>query len=111
MIIQRIEPVSCAKMLGVLYGALGFIFGAFASVFFILGSALASARPEMAGRGGAAFGLIGGIAAIVLGPLLYGAMGFLFGFLGAWLYNLIASKTGGIKVDMLPDTAALQPLA
>mgnify|MGYP003700510479 CR=1 FL=1 len=32
-------------------------------------------------------------------PLLFAGAGFLAGLLGALLYNLLAGKTGGIKVD------------
>ena len=42
---------------------------------------------------------IGGAAMLALGiiaPVIYGAMGFVFGALGAWIYNLISNWLGGI---------------
>jgi len=30
-------------------------------------------------------------------PVLYTALGFVFSFLGAWIYNGIAAKVGGIE--------------
>ena len=48
---------------------------------------------------------IGGAAMLVLGilaPVLYGAMGFVFGAIGAWIYNLIAKWLGGIEIQMEP---------
>ncbi|MES2153080.1 MAG: hypothetical protein V4508_25150 [Pseudomonadota bacterium] len=30
-------------------------------------------------------------------PLLYAVMGFVFSALGAWIYNLVASRIGGIE--------------
>ena len=42
-----------------------------------------------------------GIAA----PFLYGGMGFLFGAVGAWIYNLIARRLGGIEIQLEPAPA------
>jgi len=40
-----------------------------------------------------------GIAAIVVFPILYGVMGFVFAALAATVYNLVAAKIGGIEVE------------
>ena len=40
---------------------------------------------------------IGGAAMLALGiiaPFIYGAMGFVFGAIGAWIYNLVAKWLG-----------------
>jgi hypothetical protein len=38
-------------------------------------------------------------------PIFYALFGFLFTLFGAWMYNLIASRIGGIEVTLqdLPD--------
>jgi hypothetical protein len=41
-----------------------------------------------------------GLGAIVVCPIFYGAMGFVFALIGAWFYNLVASKVGGIEIDV-----------
>jgi len=37
------------------------------------------------------------IAMLVLMPLLYTLMGFVFTLIGAWVYNLIAARIGGFE--------------
>ena len=70
MIVKRVGPLSCAKIAGVLYAIMGLIFGAFISLFGIVG---AFAVPEAeAGMLGALFG----IGAIVFVPIFYGCVGF-----------------------------------
>ncbi len=36
----------------------------------------------------------------ILAPVLYGAMGFVLGAIGAWVYNLIATRLGGIEIQL-----------
>jgi hypothetical protein len=101
MIIKRIEPLSCAKIAGVIYGAIGLLIGALFSSFALLGIAFSSGAHGSAGH--AISPLLGaalGIGAIIACPILYGMMGFVFAFLGAWLYNLVASNVGGIEIDI-----------
>jgi len=33
-------------------------------------------------------------------PVIYGVMGFIFGVIGAALYNLVANWIGGIEVEV-----------
>jgi hypothetical protein len=37
------------------------------------------------------------LAMLILMPLLYMVCGFLFTLLGAWVYNLVASRVGGFE--------------
>jgi Transmembrane domain of unknown function (DUF3566) len=97
--IKRIAPLQAGKMLGVLYAALGLI----VIPFFALG-ALAGLFAQHTQSGSAA-----GPAAIATGlmvmmaifvPIIYGAMGFLLGVIGAAIYNLVAQWIGGIEVEV-----------
>ena len=93
MILRRIEPLSFAKIAGLLYAVMGFIGGLFMWMF----------SGVMSGIGGAemdAFAAFFGMGALITLPILYGIMGFIFGFIGAWLYNLVADRIGGIEVDL-----------
>jgi|SRR5450631_1810530 hypothetical protein len=100
---QRIRSVgvlSCAKMLGILYGCMGLLFIPFALV-----GGLATMATQQATGGNGAVGAISGAVLLVLGilaPFLYGAMGFVFGAIGAWIYNLIAKRLGGIEIQLEP---------
>src|SRR5262245_38364997 len=91
MVIQRVGPVSCAKIVGTLYAVLGLVFGAVFSVFAMVGGAASD------NSGFGAMGALLGVGAIVLLPICYGALGFISTFIGAWLYNLLAGAVGGIE--------------
>src|SRR4051812_3286370 len=97
--IKRIAPLQAGKMLGVLYGCLGLIF----LPFFAL-AALVGAFAQHAGHSsdGAPAAILGGL---MLGfglfmPVIYGAMGFIVGVIGAAIYNLISGWIGGIEVEI-----------
>ena len=90
--IKRLDPISVAVMLGVLYAVIGLIVGGVFSLLAILGVAVGGE----AGIGG----LIGGVAALVILPVLYGVLGFIGGLIIAVLYNLVAGMAGGIQVDL-----------
>ena len=90
--IKRLDVMSCGVMLGVLYAVLGLFVGGVFSLM-ALGGAAAGGADMMAG-------LIGGVGAVIILPLMYGVMGFLGGLIGALLYNLCASLVCGIKFDL-----------
>jgi hypothetical protein len=98
MTLRRVDPVSAARLVAVLYALLGLIIGAFASLAFMLGG-IAGAS---AGRfpGSPVFGLLFGAGSIILFPILYGVMGFLMTLIGAMAYNGLAGWLGGIQWDV-----------
>jgi hypothetical protein len=54
-------------------------------------------------------GAVGGIAFAALGlfaPFFYGALGFIFGALGAWAYNFLAQWLGGIQIELVEAPTA-----
>jgi hypothetical protein len=98
---QRIKSVgvlSCAKMLGVLYGCMGLLFIPIALVGGLASIASQQTNSAISGAALLAFGL--------LAPFLYGGMGFVSGAIGAWIYNLIAKRLGGIEVQLDPVPAS-----
>ncbi len=97
---QRISSVgvlSCAKMLGVLYGCMALLF----IPIFLIGGLAGMASQQTNGAIGGAVMLVCGI----LAPFLYGAIGFVFGAIGAWIYNLIAKRLGGIEIQLESSSA------
>jgi len=94
MIITRVGPVSCAKLSGVLYAAIGLLIGGIFSLAAMAG-AFAS---DTAGAAG--IGAIIGVGAVVAFPILYGLMGFVATLIAAWLYNVAAGIVGGVEVDI-----------
>ncbi len=101
MKIQRIEPVSCAKIAGIIYAAIGLLIGALVSLFALVGLAFSSAQQGWAENPmSPLIGMVMGVGAIIAFPIFYGALGFFFALLGAWVYNLVASRVGGIEIEV-----------
>ncbi|MBI1739647.1 MAG: hypothetical protein HY233_04280 [Acidobacteriales bacterium] len=96
--LRSVGVLSCAKMMGAVYGCLGLVF----VPFFLLGG---FAGMMMGSRGSGALSGIAMLFLAILFPLLYGAMGFLFGALTAWLYNLCAGWVGGVRLELKADVA------
>ena len=97
--IKSVGVLSVAKILGVLYFALGLIF---MPIFLLAGLA-----GMMAGGREAAFSGITGIVLAIMMPVLYGGLGFVMGAIMAFLYNLVAKWLGGIEVQVqAPPTMA-----
>jgi hypothetical protein len=90
--IRRIAPLQLAKMLGVLYGLLGLLF----LPLFLLFTVLGSSATEEHRMGFAAVGV--GFALFI--PFMYAALGFVFGIVGAAIYNVVAKWIGGVELDI-----------
>ena len=86
--ITRIEPGQFALILGVTYALLGIIVGILMFMFVSL-------IPNMPAMGGMGRGMT-----VIFIPILYGVFGYVFGFIGAAVYNLVAGSVGGIKVTV-----------
>ena len=37
---------------------------------------------------------------LIIGPICYGIFGYIFSAIGCWLYNIVASWTGGIALTL-----------
>ena len=94
MVIKRVGPLSCAKIAGVLYAALGAFIGVLVALFSLTGALAA----DSFGRGG--LGAVIGLGAIVIAPIFYGCLGFVFALIAAALYNVVAGFTGGVELDV-----------
>lgn len=94
MVINRVGPLSVAKIAGTLYAILGLVFGAIISLIAMAGGMAADAD------GGGAMGAIFGVAAIIVVPILYGCLGFVVTLLMAALFNVAARMVGGVQVDV-----------
>jgi len=94
MIVKRVGAMSFAKVAGTLYAFMGLCFGAVLSLFAMIGAATV---PDNPGRG---LGMLFGVGAIVLLPILYGGIGFVFSLITAGLYNVVAGMVGGVEIDV-----------
>ncbi|HET9468758.1 MAG TPA: hypothetical protein VFO48_10110 [Vicinamibacterales bacterium] len=92
MIIKRVGPLSFARLTGLLYAVIGLLIG---GIFSLAAMAGVSDSHELAG-----FGVVIGVAAVIVFPILYGGLGFLTSLVAAWLYNLAAGMVGGVELDI-----------
>jgi hypothetical protein len=106
MEIRRIDIFSAAKVIGLLYTAIGLLVGLiFACISAIQLAGLAVFLGDLEQQAeGFGFGLGGGfVVFILLGlcffPIFYGVMGAIAGAIGAILYNLIAGRFGGLIIE------------
>ncbi|MDD4255409.1 MAG: hypothetical protein PHP59_08550 [Methanofollis sp.] len=94
--IKHLGVFSVAKVSGILYLIIGLIAGLFVALLSLLNlAAPAGAGMATAGFGGAAILIMALLIAV-----FYGVLGFVFGGLFAWLYNLTAGWIGGIEMEI-----------
>jgi len=79
--LKHISPLQFGIVLCAFYGAISLIL---VPLFFLV----AAFGPHRAGLGS---------VFVILIPIFYAAMGFVFGIIAAAIYNLIAGWTGGIE--------------
>ena len=91
-VIKSVGVMSVAKIMGLVYGCMGLIFVPFFLLIGLVGSFAGQSKTPFAG--------IFGVVFAVLMPIMYGAMGFVTGALGAFLYNLFAKWVGGFELEM-----------
>jgi hypothetical protein len=100
--LRHVNPIQFALVSAIIYAVIGLIF---ALLWLPFASMMAATMPMGSGR---MFGAGMGIAVLVIFPLLYFVMMFIFGLIAAWIYNLVAGFTGGFEVT-LEQTAAGVP--
>ena len=83
--IVRVSVLQSAKVMAVLYFAM--------SIPLVLLIAIPAFLAKQAGTG---------LFMLVLMPVVYMVVGFLFSLLGAWIYNLIAAHIGGFDFVAAP---------
>jgi len=93
--LKRMDVLSVGKIAGVTYALMAVLF---VPIFLIAIVAGAFNQDKEA----AVFSGIVGIVLAIAMPLIYGAMGFVFGCISALIYNLVAKKIGGLKFELQP---------
>jgi hypothetical protein len=90
-VVRRVGVLSVANIYGLVMVFLGLIYGL---VYAFLGFAVEKIG-DMEGFG---FGL--GFFIIIVLPIAYGALGWIFGLIGAALYNWVARLIGGVRIEL-----------
>src|SRR5690606_768630 len=92
-VVKRIGVGSAAKVYGLTLGLLGVLIGIIYPLVFSLIGGYGFEMP-IANAGGL------GIAMLIITPIIYGVIGFIFGALGAVVYNFVAKKFGGLEIEI-----------
>ena len=96
MVVRRFGILSFAKIQALIMMVFGLIIGVIYGLFFmVIGAAMLSQS-----TGSAIGGVVGGLVIIVMMPIFYGVIGFVFGALGALIYNTAAGFVGGIEMEL-----------
>lgn len=97
-VISRFDVLSVMKLAAVIYGVIGLVLGVFFAIFAALGffAAQNQANDPFSGT----VGVIFGVAAAVIFPVLYAIFGAVGAAIMAALYNVTSKRLGGIRVDM-----------
>ena len=98
--IRKLGILSVAKMYALIMLVVSLIISIPYGLFIMFfGAAMMSAG----GRGGLAAGggsIVLGLLFMIGLPIFYGAIGFVFGAIGALIYNLFAGMIGGIEIEV-----------
>jgi hypothetical protein len=97
--LKRIDILSFAKFQTVMMAMIGVLAGVMIAFFGFILQAFAGRFVED-GAGLANFGMGLGLAALVILPLFYAALGFVVGIIGGALFNLVSKISGGIKIEL-----------
>ena len=98
--IKKLGILSVAKM----YAAIMLVVSLLISIpYGLIIMVFGAAMMGTGQRGGLAAGggsIIAGLAVMIILPIVYSAMGFVFGAFGALLYNIFAGFVGGIEIEV-----------
>ena len=101
--VKRVGVLSFGKILGISYAVMGLFIGGIFALLSLVGAGMTAAGT---GEADAMWGAMFGVGAVIFLPLFYGVLGFIFGLLGALLYNLLAGLVGGIEVELVDSGPA-----
>ena len=95
--LRRVDPISLAKVMSIGLALFGFIVGAFFALFAVAGAGIGAALSESTEP---LFGVLFGVGAVVILPVVYAILGFFTGLLYALVFNAAMRWTGGLQIDL-----------
>jgi Transmembrane domain of unknown function (DUF3566) len=98
--IKRIAPLQAGKMLGIFYAGISLLLVPFVLLAGLLGAFAQHANNQSSGNAPAALFAGFSLVFVILIPVIYGVMGFVFGIISAAVYNLVAGFVGGFEVEI-----------
>jgi hypothetical protein len=108
MVIKRVGVFSVAKIYSIVMAGIGLIVGIpLGLIMIIFGAAIMAGGRDTAAGGGIGIGM--GIFYMVGLPIMYGVIGFIFGAIGALIYNVAAGIIGGVEMELENAEAGYAP--
>ena len=91
VVLKKIGILSVAKVQAILMIVVGLVLGIFyAIVAASIDKTQYTSEPIV---------MLGWWSILIM-PVFYGILGFILGAIGAWLYNIVAKKVGGIEIEL-----------
>ena len=90
--LKRLDPIKWATIMAAVYAILSLII--MIPMFLFMSVLGASEGLEEAG-----LGILGGGVMMLFLPVIYGVLGFIFGLIGAYIFNFVLGKTDGLEMD------------
>ena len=103
MTVRRFGVLSVGGITGILYAILGLIFGLLYAIIVTSIGAITETGSVYPGLDSGGIGMVW-LVGIIIAPIIYGVIGFIFTIISAALYNVIAPRIGGIKVELETET-------
>ncbi len=99
--IRKVGVMSAAKIYAVMMLVISLLisipYGLFIIVYSVFGARLVGGDAGLAVGGG---GIVAGILVMIGLPIMYGIFGFIFGAIGALVYNVFAGFVGGVEIEV-----------
>ena len=105
----RISAIPFALMYGAVSAVIGLIIGIFFAIFWTPIFSSMNSMPGYTGLPWGYFGILFGVGAIVIFPIMMFASGLIQGLIIAVLYNFLAPRIGGIKLYFQEETRSPTP--
>lgn len=81
-------------------GTLGSIIGLGVAILFSLQKTVELTAETQSVLRGFAFGIGAGAVSIIVLPLIYFGIGWVFGYLHGWILNIVLQSSGGVEFDV-----------
>ena len=92
--LKKIDVLSTAKIMALSYAIFSLGMAIFGSIVANMLAGFANSMMMQSAVGGFSLG------ALITAPIMGAIGGFIIGAISAWIYNLLASWVGGIKVNL-----------
>lgn len=102
--LKKLDVMSVAKFMAVMYAIISFIMALFGALFANMFSSIGGSFMMQSGIEGADAmqTAVGGfsIVALITAPIMGAIGGFIGGAISAFIYNIVAKWVGGIKIEL-----------